>query len=100
VEDGGFYGWPYSYWGQHVDSRVAPQRPIWWRKPSYPATRSAITSPPLRSLSLRGPCFPSASDRAHSLVSMAPGTAILRAASRWCSCRSPTTSPVVIQSMS
>src|SRR5262249_35345246 len=20
VQDGGFYGWPYSYWGQHVDS--------------------------------------------------------------------------------
>lgn len=22
VEDGGFYGWPYSYWGQTVDDRV------------------------------------------------------------------------------
>jgi glucose/arabinose dehydrogenase len=27
VKDGGFYGWPYSYWGAHVDSRVKPQRP-------------------------------------------------------------------------
>jgi glucose/arabinose dehydrogenase len=27
VQDGGFYGWPYSYWGQHVDVRVHPQRP-------------------------------------------------------------------------
>jgi len=27
VEDGGFYGWPYSYFGQHVDTRVEPQRP-------------------------------------------------------------------------
>ncbi len=27
VRDGGFYGWPYSYWGQHVDTRVQPQRP-------------------------------------------------------------------------
>lgn len=27
VKDGGFYGWPYSYFGQHVDSRVQPQRP-------------------------------------------------------------------------
>jgi len=27
VQDGGFYGWPYSYYGQHVDSRVMPQRP-------------------------------------------------------------------------
>jgi glucose/arabinose dehydrogenase len=22
-----FYGWPYSYWGQHVDDRVEPQNP-------------------------------------------------------------------------
>jgi glucose/arabinose dehydrogenase len=27
VSDGGFYGWPYSYYGQHVDSRVTDQRP-------------------------------------------------------------------------
>ena len=27
VQDGAFYGWPYSYWGQHVDVRVHPQRP-------------------------------------------------------------------------
>jgi glucose/arabinose dehydrogenase len=27
VQDGGFYGWPYSYYGQHVDTRVEPQRP-------------------------------------------------------------------------
>lgn len=27
VKDGGFYGWPYSYYGQHVDERVTPPRP-------------------------------------------------------------------------
>jgi glucose/arabinose dehydrogenase len=27
VKDGGFYGWPYSYYGQHLDPRVKPQRP-------------------------------------------------------------------------
>jgi glucose/arabinose dehydrogenase len=27
VKDGGFYGWPYSYYGRHVDPRVRPQRP-------------------------------------------------------------------------
>ena len=27
VRDGGFYGWPYSYFGQHIDARVKPQRP-------------------------------------------------------------------------
>jgi glucose/arabinose dehydrogenase len=27
VQDGGFYGWPWSYYGQHLDPRVHPQRP-------------------------------------------------------------------------
>ena len=27
VQDGGFYGWPYSYYGNHVDTRVEPKRP-------------------------------------------------------------------------
>lgn len=27
IRDGGFYGWPYSYWGQTVDPRVRPQKP-------------------------------------------------------------------------
>jgi glucose/arabinose dehydrogenase len=27
VKDGGFYGWPYSYYGQNVDVRVSPQDP-------------------------------------------------------------------------
>ena len=27
VRDGAFYGWPYSYYGQHVDVRLQPPRP-------------------------------------------------------------------------
>lgn len=27
VKPGAFYGWPWSYWGQHVDPRVMPKRP-------------------------------------------------------------------------
>ncbi|WP_239952208.1 sorbosone dehydrogenase family protein [Pantoea sp. Z09] len=27
VQENGFYGWPYSYYGQHVDTRAQPQRP-------------------------------------------------------------------------
>ena len=27
VQDGAFYGWPYSYFGRHVDARVEPPRP-------------------------------------------------------------------------
>jgi glucose/arabinose dehydrogenase len=38
VRDGGFYGWPYSYFGQRVDRRVKPRRPDLVRvaiKPDY-----------------------------------------------------------------
>jgi glucose/arabinose dehydrogenase len=27
VKDGAFYGWPFSYWGQHVDARAKPPNP-------------------------------------------------------------------------
>jgi glucose/arabinose dehydrogenase len=27
VKEGGFYGWPYSYWGQHKDPRVKEEKP-------------------------------------------------------------------------
>ena len=27
LRDGAFYGWPYSYYGAHVDTRIQPQRP-------------------------------------------------------------------------
>ncbi|MGC1974023.1 MAG: sorbosone dehydrogenase family protein [Pseudolabrys sp.] len=27
VKEGAFYGWPFSYWGQHVDDRAQPQNP-------------------------------------------------------------------------
>ncbi|WP_404292496.1 hypothetical protein ACD578_09355 [Microvirga sp. RSM25] len=27
VQEGGFYGWPYSYWGQNVGPRAQPQDP-------------------------------------------------------------------------
>jgi glucose/arabinose dehydrogenase len=38
VKEGGFYGWPYSYFGQNVDIRAKPQRPDLVRraiKPDY-----------------------------------------------------------------
>ncbi len=27
LRDGAFYGWPFSYYGQHIDARVKPQNP-------------------------------------------------------------------------
>ena len=42
VRDGGFYGWPYCYWGQR--STIACRRtPRWWRRRSRRTTRSAGT---------------------------------------------------------
>jgi len=36
VKDGGFYGWPYSYFGQHLDPRVKEQRPDLVKKAIVP----------------------------------------------------------------
>ena len=36
VKDGAFYGWPYSYFGQHIDDRVNPQRPDLVAKATVP----------------------------------------------------------------
>jgi glucose/arabinose dehydrogenase len=36
VEDGAFYGWPWSYYGSHVDERVKPQRPEMVAKAKVP----------------------------------------------------------------
>ena len=36
VKEGGFYGWPYSYFGQYVDTRVQPQRPDLVQKATVP----------------------------------------------------------------
>ena len=44
VRDGGFYGWPYCYWGQTVDDRV-PQDPAMVAKAISRIMRSAATPP-------------------------------------------------------
>jgi glucose/arabinose dehydrogenase len=36
VKDGAFYGWPWSYWGQHLDGRVTPSRPDLVAKATVP----------------------------------------------------------------
>jgi glucose/arabinose dehydrogenase len=36
VKEGAFYGWPYSYFGQHVDERVTPPRPDLVAKAAVP----------------------------------------------------------------
>jgi glucose/arabinose dehydrogenase len=36
VHDGAFYGWPFSYYGQHVDDRPTPRRPDLVEKATVP----------------------------------------------------------------
>src|SRR5204863_630975 len=36
VKEGAFYGWPFSYWGQHVDTRVEPQNPELVKRATVP----------------------------------------------------------------
>ena len=66
VRDGVFYGWPWAYWGQHVDERVKPPRPTWWPGLSHPTTRSAITWHPWASPSPKAALSPSGSAPAPS----------------------------------
>ena len=86
--EGGFYGWPYSYWGKNVDTRVRPQNP----------QKVAAAIRPDYSLGSHvaalGLAFSSAGDGRHSSLtacssgSMAAGTAVTRSATRWSSCPS------------
>ena len=36
VQEGGFYGWPWSYFGGHIDTRVHPRRPDMMRRSLVP----------------------------------------------------------------
>jgi glucose/arabinose dehydrogenase len=36
VQEGGFYGWPWSYYGGHIDTRVQPRRPDMMRRALVP----------------------------------------------------------------
>ena len=87
--DGGFYGWPYCYWGQTVDDRVPQDAGDGRAGASRPTTRSAATPPRSASAGCppaRCPAFPTAWRSA----STARGTAARSAATRWSSCRSRT----------
>ena len=64
VKDGAFYGWPYSYFGHHVDdARPAASGPISWRRRSRPIMRSARTPRRSGSTFNTGDLFPTADGR-------------------------------------
>lgn len=58
VKDGGFYGWPYSYYGQHVDQRVKDQRPELVAKAIVPDYALGSHTAPLGLVFYEGTQFP------------------------------------------
>ena len=58
VRDGGFYGWPYSYYGQHVDERVKPPRPDLVAKALVPDYALGTHVAPLGMVFYEGTLFP------------------------------------------
>jgi glucose/arabinose dehydrogenase len=58
VRDGGFYGWPYSYIGQHVDPTVNPPRPDLVAKAIAPDVLLPSHSAALGLLFYTGTLFP------------------------------------------
>ena len=58
VRDGAFYGWPYSYYGQHLDDRVKPQRPDLVAKAVVPDYALGPHTAPLGLVSSMGTALP------------------------------------------
>ena len=72
--EGGFYGWPYSYYGQHVDKRVKPQRPELVARAIVPDYALGPHTASLGLPSARRQRSARASPTACSSASTAPGT--------------------------
>ena len=58
IKDGGFYGWPYSYIGSNVDSRVKPQKPELVAKATIPDVLLGAHVAPLQIAFYTGKQFP------------------------------------------
>jgi glucose/arabinose dehydrogenase len=58
VKDGGFYGWPYSYFGRHVDDRVKEQRPDLVARAIVPDYALGAHTAPLGLAFYEGKLFP------------------------------------------
>ena len=83
VRDGGFYGWPYSYYGQHVDDA----RQAAAARPGRQGDRARLRARPAHRVARAWPsttarCCPRASRAACSSASTARGTASRAAATR------------------
>jgi len=74
VKDGAFYGWPYSYYGQHVDPRVQPQRPDLVAKAVQPDYALSSQVAPLGLTCYTGTNLPNPIGTARLSVSTGVGT--------------------------
>ena len=75
VKDGAFYGWPFSYWGQHVDTRVEPQNPELVAKALKPDYSLGNHVAPIGLAFAKSAACRSRSGAARSSASTAHGTA-------------------------
>jgi len=82
VRDGGFYGWPYSYYGQNIDDRVKPPRPDLVAKALVPDYALGAHTASLGLTFYNGALFPPAMPAARLLASTDHGTASRAAATR------------------
>lgn len=58
VQEKGFYGWPYSYWGQNLDERVNPQNPVMVEKAITPDYALGAHTASLGLVFYKGELFP------------------------------------------
>ena len=84
VRDGGFYGWPYSYFGANVDKRVEPQRPDLVAKAIKPDYALGTHVASLGLAFSENAKLPRRSREGCSSASTARGTASRRAATTSC----------------
>ncbi|WP_425283392.1 PQQ-dependent sugar dehydrogenase [Methyloceanibacter marginalis] len=86
VKEGGFYGWPYSYWGHYVDTRVEPQKPELVKEAIVPDYALGNHVAPLGLTFAEGNTLPPAYASGAFVGEQAVhGTARRAAATRWCS---------------
>ena len=90
VKDGGFYGWPYSYFGAHIDDRVQPQRADLIAKAMMPDYSWVLTLLHWGSRTREETRYPRHSQMECSSVSTVRGTAGRARATTSSSCPSKT----------
>jgi glucose/arabinose dehydrogenase len=93
VQSGGFYGWPWSYFGQHVDDRMEPPRPDMVARAITPDFALGAHVAALGLAFADGARLGPPSPAAPSSASTARGTAARSAATRSSSSPSPTAGP-------